>query len=69
MNPMFTNANVCCRCLEPANYVDFFTGKRDVIFFSLFKLMTYYKKIPIMKTFDVGQGTKMSSRMTAPYDS
>lgn len=32
VNPVFTNVYICCRYLEPASYVDFFTGKGDVIF-------------------------------------
>lgn len=32
VNPIFTNVYICCRYLEPVSYIDFFTGKRDVIF-------------------------------------
>lgn len=32
VNPIFTNAYICCRCLEPPSYVDFFFPRKEIFF-------------------------------------
>lgn len=62
---MYTSA---ADALSPAIMEMFSQGRGMWIFFCLFKLMTYYKKVLIVKTSDVGQRTKMRSQLTAPCD-